>query len=93
MSAVRFLVSGKVQGVWFRAGTRDQALRLGLCGHAGNLADGRVEVLAIGDAGAIEQLASWLQHGPPLARVEAVERRDAGAEVDTNGNASGFRIS
>lgn len=81
MVATRFLVSGKVQGVWFRAGTRDQALRLGLRGHACNLGDGRVEVLAMGEADAIEQLARWLQQGPPLARVEAVERCDA--EVDS----------
>ena len=46
MASARFLVSGKVQGVWYRASTRDEALRLGLRGHAGNLADGRVEILA-----------------------------------------------
>lgn len=80
MAAARFLVSGKVQGVWFRASTREQALLLGLCGHASNLVDGRVEVLAVGDADAIEQLANWLRQGPPLARVEAVERREAAIE-------------
>jgi acylphosphatase len=88
MAAALFRVTGKVQGVWFRAGTRDEALRLGLRGHASNLADGRVEVLAIGDADAIEQLASWLGDGPPLARVDAVERRDADAGLD----AVDFRI-
>lgn len=92
MSAARFLVSGKVQGVWFRASTRDEALRLGLHGYASNLADGRVEVLAVGDAGAIEQLANWLRDGPPLARVDGLERRDAGADVDTGQEATGFRI-
>lgn len=80
MPAVRFLISGKVQGVWFRAGTREEALRLGLRGHAGNLADGRVEVVAVGEEDAIGQLASWLLQGPPLARVDAVERRDAGPQ-------------
>ena len=83
MASARFLVSGKVQGVWYRASTRDQALRLGLRGQAGNLADGRVEVLVMGDADAIEPLANWLQQGPPLARVEAVERRDAPVESGT----------
>ena len=77
-SGARFFVSGKVQGVWFRASTRDEALRLGLRGHARNLADGRVEVLAVGDAAAIDALAAWLDHGPPLARVDRVERREAG---------------
>lgn len=74
--AVRFLVSGRVQGVAFRAHTRAQALALGLRGHARNLADGRVEVVALGDSGAIEQLAAWLAHGPSTARVDGVRRDD-----------------
>lgn len=76
-SAARFFVSGKVQGVWFRASTRDEALRLGLRGYARNLDDGRVEVLAIGTGEAIERLARWLQHGPPMARVDVLARHDA----------------
>lgn len=82
MAAARFLIRGRVQGVWFRASTRNEAVRLSLRGYASNLADGRVEVLAVGDADAIEQLANWLQHGPPLAQVEAVERCDAGDCTD-----------
>ena len=74
MIAARFLVAGKVQGVWFRAGTREQALRLGLAGVARNLADGRVEVIAVGEADAVAELAAWLERGPPLARVTQVER-------------------
>lgn len=74
MAAARFLVSGIVQGVAFRAYTRAQANALDLRGYARNLSDGRVEVLAVGDAAAIERLAEWLQHGPPLARVDAVVR-------------------
>lgn len=76
MSTARFLVSGKVQGVFFRASTRQQAQALGLGGHAINMADGRVEVIASGPADAIEALAKWLQHGPPMARVDAVERTE-----------------
>ena len=78
MAAARFLVSGKVQGVWFRASTREVAERLGLRGYARNLADGRVEVLASGEPTAIEALASWLRHGPALARVDALARHAAG---------------
>ena len=74
MAAARFLVSGRVQGVYFRASTREQAQRLQLSGHARNLDDGRVEVLAFGAAQAIEALAQWLEDGPPAARVAAVER-------------------
>ena len=79
MAAARFIVRGKVQGVWFRASTRDVAVRLGLTGQAHNLANGDVEVLAMGDAEAIATLADWLQQGPPLARVDAVLRSDAEA--------------
>lgn len=76
--AARFVVSGRVQGVGFRAATRREAQRLGLDGHAVNLPDGRVEVLAQGTAQSLEALAAWLQRGPPLARVERVERGLAG---------------
>jgi acylphosphatase len=74
MSAVRFLVGGKVQGVFFRASTREQALRLGLRGHARNLADGDVEVIAAGDADALDRLEAWLRTGPPNAHVTRVGR-------------------
>ncbi|GAB3335964.1 acylphosphatase [Marilutibacter aestuarii] len=88
MIAARFLVAGKVQGVWFRASTCELAQGLGLRGHARNLADGRVEVLAVGEAAAIDALDAWLQHGPPLARVQSV-RRDTASPDDAG---SGFAI-
>lgn len=74
MACARFFVSGRVQGVFFRAATRERALQLGLAGHARNLADGRVEVVASGDAGSLAELDAWLHHGPPAARVESVQR-------------------
>ncbi|TCO38787.1 acylphosphatase [Dokdonella fugitiva] len=74
MPGARFHVSGVVQGVFFRASTQARARELGLAGWAKNLADGRVEVVAGGDAAALDQLERWLQHGPPGARVDAVER-------------------
>ena len=77
MTAARFVVGGRVQGVFFRAGTREQAQRLGLRGYARNRADGRVDVLAVGDAAAIDALAAWLRQGPPQARVDELERLDA----------------
>lgn len=89
MDAARFFVSGRVQGVAFRAHTRAQALALGLRGHARNLADGRVEVLAVGDADAIERLAEWLRHGPPLARVDDVVRESIAERIDSDGFAIG----
>jgi acylphosphatase len=73
-ATARFLVSGRVQGVGFRANTRRRALQLGLRGVARNLPDGRVEVLVAGPPGAVDTLADWLWRGPPDARVEAVVR-------------------
>ncbi|SDJ29648.1 acylphosphatase [Billgrantia gudaonensis] len=70
---VKALVSGKVQGVWFRRATQEQALQHGVTGHARNLPDGRVEVLLCGDGEAVNQVAAWLWKGPPNARVTHVE--------------------
>jgi acylphosphatase len=68
----RCLVSGRVQGVWFRGSTRQKALALGLDGWARNLADGRVEVVASGPAREVDALCAWLHEGPALARVDQV---------------------
>lgn len=81
MPAARFLVSGKVQGVFFRASAREQALRLNLSGRARNLADGRVEVVVAGEADAIEALARWLWQGPPTAKVVEVVRNSCDETV------------
>lgn len=78
----RWLISGRVQGVFFRESTRRQAEPLGLAGHAVNLPDGRVEVVARGDAAALDQLEAWLGDGPPAARVETLERADIQADYD-----------
>jgi acylphosphatase len=74
VATARFLVSGRVQGVFFRASTRNEAERLGLAGTASNLDDGRVEVVASGPDAAIDALEKWLWQGPPSARVEHVVR-------------------
>lgn len=68
----RCLIGGRVQGVFFRAATREQAMRLGVTGYARNLADGRVEVLACGEAAAVAQLRDWLRTGPSTAKVTGV---------------------
>jgi acylphosphatase len=71
--ARRCFVSGLVQGVFYRASTRQKAVELGLSGFATNLPDGRVEVLVVGQEGAAAQLIEWLKRGPPAARVTGVE--------------------
>lgn len=69
----RCLVSGRVQGVWYRASTQRQAEQLGVTGHARNLPDGRVEVLACGTPAAVAALCDWLWQGPSHAEVEDVQ--------------------
>jgi len=69
---IRCLVAGRVQGVFFRASAREQAVRLGLTGYARNLPDGRVEVLVCGEPRAVDQLREWLRVGPPQAAVTGV---------------------
>ncbi len=77
VAARRFYISGRVQGVFFRAATRAMATELNLCGHAVNLPDGRVEVLAVGAEDALRALEEWLHEGPPAARVLAVDTAPA----------------
>ena len=66
-------MSGRVQGVFYRASTRERAQQLNCHGYARNLADGRVEVLAVGEPAAVDALVAWLRHGPPAAHVQDVQ--------------------
>ncbi len=83
---VHLLITGRVQGVWYRASTQRQALSLGLRGWVRNLRDGRVEALAEGSRPALEQLIQWCHAGPPLAHVLSVEARWS----DATGELQGF---
>lgn len=69
----RFVVAGRVQGVYFRQSTCDRAMALGLHGWVRNRMDGAVEGVAAGDDPALEVFRSWLAKGPPAARVTSVE--------------------
>ena len=71
-----FRVIGRVQGVFFRASTRDVAEALRIDGHAINLGDGSVEVRACGDDSSVDQLVDWLHRGPRHASVTAVEEQN-----------------
>lgn len=70
---VHVFISGKVQGVWFRAYTKEEADRLGLKGWVRNLPDGRVEAVFEGDEQAVEEMVRWCHKGSPMSRVERVE--------------------
>jgi acylphosphatase len=73
MRKVKILVTGRVQGVYFRMFTQNKAKQFGIKGHARNLPDGRVEIIAEADHGSIEQLIKWCHKGPVTARVDHVE--------------------
>lgn len=75
---MRYHVAGRVQGVWYRAATQQMAVALEITGHAVNLPDGRVEVLACGERLKLAELERWLWQGPPAAQVERVD----GEEVE-----------
>jgi acylphosphatase len=66
-------ISGRVQGVFFRADTKDLARSMGVKGWVRNLWDGRVEAVFEGDEKAVERMVAWCHHGPPGAHVEEVE--------------------
>jgi len=74
------VVAGRVQGVFYRASTRARAETLGVTGHARNLPDGRVEVLACGQREAVEALCRWLWQGSPASHVSAVEIEELALE-------------
>ena len=82
----RCLVSGRVQGVFYRVSTAERARALGVTGYAKNLSDGRVEVLACGEQAAVQALCEWLWQGPPAAKVAAVEI----VEAQVDGIPAGF---
>lgn len=71
--ALRGRVTGRVQGVFFRAATQSQARQLGLGGWVRNTADGAVEFALSGDKRALESMCDWLAKGPPQARVDQLQ--------------------
>lgn len=85
------VVSGRVQGVWFRGSMQEEAGRLGVSGWVRNRRDGVVEAEVEGERGAVEVLVAWTHHGPPGACVDAVTvewiapRGESGGFVVTRG--------
>ncbi|WP_435364049.1 acylphosphatase [Haloarchaeobius sp. DYHT-AS-18] len=80
-------VSGRVQGVYFRANTRDTAQEKGIDGWVQNLRDGRVEAVFEGPEDAVESMVEWCYKGSPAANVESVE-----VEYEEPEGEDGFRI-
>lgn len=82
-------IAGRVQGVGFRAAARDQAEALGVGGYARNLPGGEVEVLAEGEAAAVDALVAWCRQGPRLAQVRDIRLTEEDA---TSGEFAHFAI-
>ncbi|MGH2560613.1 MAG: acylphosphatase [Thermomicrobiales bacterium] len=80
----RMRISGLVQGVFFRASARDEAQQLGLGGFVRNQPGGSVLIEVEGDDDAVAAFVAWCRHGPPDARVTAVETVDVPVQGDTN---------
>jgi acylphosphatase len=72
----RVVVSGHVQGVFFRDSCQREAIGAGVCGHVRNLPDGRVEGVFEGDPAAVDRMVAWCRMGPRHARVDKVEVHD-----------------
>ncbi|NVB41083.1 acylphosphatase [Pseudenhygromyxa sp. WMMC2535] len=85
---VHLRIRGRVQGVYYRASTREQAAALGLRGWVRNRPDGSVELVAEGEPGALEALLAWCAQGPPAAQVSAVETQ----HLDATGEFADFQI-
>lgn len=72
-SRVNVIISGRVQGVWFRAGTKQKADQLGLTGWVKNSSDGCVEAVFEGDEKTIQEMLEWCHIGPSYAKVKDVK--------------------
>jgi acylphosphatase len=88
MRRVRVLVSGRVQGVFFRASCAERAGELGLSGWIRNVSGGDVEAVFEGTDAAVEEIVRWCREGPELAHVDRV---DVAEEAPAGG--SGFRVT
>ena len=87
MVRVHVMVSGRVQGVFYRQSCAERASAAGVSGWVQNRLDGRVEAELEGDRATVDELVAWMRSGPPLAEVEAVEVTD----VDPTGQ-PGFTV-
>lgn len=86
---VRLVIKGRVQGVFFRDSTRNEATRLGVFGWVRNLPDGNVEVLAEGPEEKVQKLVEWCHQGPPAAQVTRVHK----TQEEWQGEFDSFRVT
>lgn len=92
-TAVRVVVRGRVQGVWFREGCRRQAQAAGVSGWVRNRSDGAVEAELAGDPEAVQRLVEWCREGPPHARVDTVDVAEVeAADAQVQVEAAAFEV-
>ena len=84
MPCLRLLISGRVQGVWFRESMKREAERLGMTGWVRNLPDSRVVATVCGDELALQAMRFWAGKGPTLAKVSSVYAETVGDEPFTD---------
>jgi acylphosphatase len=89
---VHVWISGRVQGVFFRAYTRDAALEAGVTGWVRNLSDGRVEAVFQGDPERVERMLAWCHQGSPGSRVDQVQMREEPVQEEFTGCEIRYRM-
>jgi len=87
MKSVHVKISGRVQGVWYRASTKQKAESLGINGWVRNTYDGCVEAVFEGEESLVDEMISWCRQGPPMAHVENID-----IKIQNVSNIEGFEI-
>ena len=82
MTTVEIIVSGRVQGVWFRKYSKQKADEIGVFGHVQNMVNGKVKIVAQGGEDQIDQLVAWAKIGSPKSSVESVDVQPIRKELD-----------
>ncbi len=81
---IKLVITGRVQGVFFRAETKKTADRLGINGYVKNLSDGSVEAVIKGDPASVSQMIEWCQKGPAISKVQSVKTEEISSVSNFN---------
>lgn len=84
MQTISIIISGKVQGVFFRQSTKEKAISLGITGIVKNLPDGNVYIIACGTAAQLKTLIDWCRQGPARAKVTGIKTQEISLQEFNN---------